>query len=36
MRDEGLDPEALEASVDGAPLAGHVLRHFVERLCGRA
>ncbi|MFM2152271.1 MAG: hypothetical protein RL199_706 [Pseudomonadota bacterium] len=35
MREEGLDPDAIEAAVDGAPLAGLVLRHFEERLCGR-
>ena len=36
MREEGLDPDAIDAAVDGAPLAALVLRHFEERLCGRA
>jgi GMP synthase (glutamine-hydrolysing) len=35
MRSEGLDPEAIEAAVEGAPLAALVLRHFEDRLCGR-
>ncbi len=35
MRAEGLDPEAIERLVEGAPAGFAVLRHFEARLCGR-
>lgn len=35
MREEGLDPDACEATVEGSPHGARVLHHFEQRLCGK-